>query len=171
MPSTWTSMNGDPVHEWLQSLVDSVTHPVEENPRGRVKNPRVMRANTIDKEDDEGSLMGWKKRLGGHDYAGRDIWIESMNGIPIHRTRPPIHVTSPIHESGLPHPKIFHFERSNKIKRYTMLLICLFHPSQYFPVIFSIPYFWLHPSRGFFSTHRFSYARRVTGSTSDGNNT
>lgn len=48
-------MDGDPIYEWLRSLVDPVTLLVEENPRGRVKNPRV----------------GWVKSMGKGD---RELW-------------------------------------------------------------------------------------------------
>ena len=56
-----------------------------------VEDPLVGWANNIEKGD-EGFLKGRNKRLKSLDYAERDMWIKSMDRVPIHGTCPPIHV-------------------------------------------------------------------------------
>ena len=57
---------------------------------GRMENPLVAGANNIEKRDED-YLKGRNKRLENLDYAERDMWIKSMDSIPIHGTSPSIH--------------------------------------------------------------------------------
>ena len=54
------------------------------------ENPRVGWANNNEKGDED-YLKGRNKRLESLNYAECDMWIKSMDRVPIYGTCPPIH--------------------------------------------------------------------------------